>query len=333
MTDLPADRRAVLRDGLMTLTEAPSEAFRAATRSLVAPDAVLRVSAPFGTYRGPDAIAEGYFGALRRAIPHVRRRDLIFMGGDNARSSGGYWVASVTHYTGTFDAPLAGIAPTGHLVFLRAGEFWRIEDGRIARGYAILDIVDLMRQAGCMTLPGLGTEITFPAPATQDGILPMYGAGWDSLALMERMMADLHAYDPTTFHSRGQTGPGGVWADDMMWYGPAGIGSNARWDGFTRDHRAPFLTAFPDRRGGNHYARIGDGNFAAAGGWPSMTMTHAGPYLGVAPTGARLTLNVMDFYRCAGGKLAENWVFLDFVHLFSQMGLDLVARAAARAAE
>jgi predicted ester cyclase len=69
-----------------------------------------------------------------------------------------------------------------------------------------------------------------------------------------------------------------------------------------------------------------------------MTMTHGGDYLGVPATGKRLTLRVMDFYRCdwvadPRGRIAENWVLLDYVDLFGQMGVDLIARSAARAAE
>ena len=41
-----------------------------------------------------------------------------------------------------------------------------------------------------------------------------------------------------------------------------------------------------------------------------------------------LTLRVMDFYRCAGGKIMENWVLLDYLDLFDQMGVDLLDRAA-----
>ena len=56
-----------------------------------------------------------------------------------------------------------------------------------------------------------------------------------------------------------------------------------------------------------------------------MTMTHAGPYLGLAPTGRPLTLRVMDFYRCAGGRIKENWVLLDYGDLYRQMGGDIFA--------
>jgi predicted ester cyclase len=143
------------------------------------------------------------------------------------------------------------------------------------------------------------------------------------------MLADLHVYDPVTFDSPHQHGTDGYWADDMLWYGPAGIGSSYTWDGFEKDHRKAFLTAFPDRRGGNHYCRIGDGAYAAVSGWPSMTMTHRGDYLGVPATGRSLTLRVMDFYRCADGRIAENWVLLDYLDLFGQMGVDLIDRSAA----
>lgn len=275
----------------------------------------------------PQEAWRDVYKALRAALPHARRRDEIFIAGANRRDAGGTWIAALTHYIGTFTAPLWGIAPSNRLVFLRAGEFYRVADDKIIDARIIFDLPDLMRQAGQDPFGGqLGTEMLFPSPATHDGVLPA-GDGTKSLDLIEAMLSDLHVYDPKTGGSKGQTGQGGYWADDMLWYGPGGIGSNHRWDGFVKDHRAPFLTAFPDRKGGNHYARIGQGNYAAVSGWPSMTMTHAGPYLGTDATGKQLTLRVMDFYRCANGQIAENWVMLDYMDLFQQMGVDLIARA------
>ena len=37
--------------------------------------------------------------------------------------------------------------------FLRYGEFYRIEDGKIAEAVILLDLLDLLRQAGRMPLP------------------------------------------------------------------------------------------------------------------------------------------------------------------------------------
>jgi predicted ester cyclase len=237
----------------------------------------------------------------------------------------------VTHYFGNFEAPLFGIAPSDHLAFLRSGEFYRIEDGRIAEAKLIIDFLDLMRQAGRLPLPSmLGTEMLFPGPATHDGVLPEKPEqSKASLDVVEAMLADLHVFDLETQSSKGQTGEDGYWHDDMLWYGPAGIGSNYRWEGFVKDHRLSFLQAFPDRKGGDHYCRIGDGDYAAVSGWPSMTMTHAGDYIGVEATGKALTLRVMDFYRMATGKIMENWVLLDYLDLFDQMGVDLLEKSAA----
>jgi predicted ester cyclase len=271
---------------------------------------------------------EARFAApLRAAFAGLHRRDDIFIGGVNRRHERGFWCAAVTHYVGNFTAPLWGIEPSGHLAFLRAGEFYRIDAGRIVQARIILDLPDLMRQAGRHPFPvSLGLETLFPGPATHDGVCPATGDGAASLDLVERMLGALHAFDPATFGSAAQTGADGTWSPDMLWYGPAGIGSNFRWEGFVKDHREPFLRAFPDRKGGNHDARIGDGSYAAVSGWPSMTMTFQGDYLGVQADGRPLTLRVMDFYRCAGRRIAENWVFLDFVDLFGQMGVDLIAR-------
>jgi predicted ester cyclase len=312
---------------LNTILNVSSDEAKALVSSNLTENAVFDVAYPVNRLEGRESVLEGFYGPLKNALSNVQRRDEIFIGGPNRRSPGGHWVSSVCHYVGNFDAPLFGVQPSGHLAFLRAGEFYRAEpDGQISEAKIIIDLLDLMRQSGRFPLPKmLGTEMLFPGPATHDGILPTGLAdGEKTLDLCEAMLADLKSFDPENFTSKGQTGDDGYWHDDMLWYGPGGIGSNYRWSGFEKDHRASFLTAFPDRVGGNHYCRIGDGSFAAVSGWPSMTMTHQGDYLGVAATNKPLTLRVMDFYRCADRKIMENWVLLDYLELFHQMGVDLI---------
>lgn len=323
-----SDIRPALHRDLNGLAACDSQSLRAIVSECVASDAVFHVSAPIGELRGTSDICDGFFSQLKAAMSGLYRRDLLFIGGQNRRDVGGQWCAAVTHYVGNLDAPLLGIPASRHLSFLRAGEFYRVEEGRISEARIILDIPDLLRQTGRHPFPfSYGSEITFPAPATQDGILPTGGNGEASLDLVEAMLADLHTYDPETLQSPGQTGAGGHWGDDMMWYGPAGIGSNYRWEGFIKDHRESFIRAFPDRKGGNHYCRIGDGDYAAVSGWPSMTMTWGGDYLGEKADGRPLTLRVMDFYRCSERRIRENWVMLDYTDLLEQMGIDLIARA------
>jgi predicted ester cyclase len=58
-----------------------------------------------------------------------------------------------------------------------------------------------------------------------------------------------------------------------------------------------------------------------------MTMTHRGDYLGTPATGRAMTCRVMDFWRVQDGTIRENWVLLDLIDLFAQMGVDLLAKA------
>ncbi|MEM9223729.1 MAG: ester cyclase [Pseudomonadota bacterium] len=322
------DPRAGIKNRLDALLNVPFGSLATAAQDAIAEDATFDLAFPLNRLQGRDAFVEDFIIPLRTALPHVRRRDEIFIGGHNTRADGGWWAASVTHYVGCHAGPFLGALPSGRLAYFRAGEFYEVADGKIVRARIIFDLPDLMRQAGHSPFPNdLGAEILFPSPETHDGVFPNSPVNGESaLQTVERMFAGLHAYDPKTYASAGQIGEGGTWDDGLMWYGPGGIGSNTRWEGFVADHRRSFLDAFPDRAGGNHYCRISDGPYAAVSGWPSMTMTHSGPYLGLPETGKALTLRVMDFYRCAGGRIMENWVLLDLGDLYGQMGGDIFAR-------
>jgi hypothetical protein len=48
--------------------------------------------------------------------------------------------------------------------------------------------------------------------------------------------------------------------------------------------------------------------------------------MGLPPTGRRVGMRVMDLWRAEDGKLAENWVFIDLIHLLLQLGVDVYDR-------
>ena len=302
------------------------EALRLLARDC-APDVVFKVAHPVNDCVGIEAFVDRFLMPMQAALRPLVRRDDLFLAG-TSRTGSGEFVSAMGHYVGNFVAPLFGIKPHDHLAFVRFGEFYRHAAGRIVEARMLIDFLDLARQAGQMTLPpDLGTEMLFPAPATHDGVRlaasdPEQGTA--SAVLVEAMLADLRPFTPGTFDSKGQTGKGGYWHPNMLWYGPAGIGSNLTYAGFQKDHRIPFLTGFPDRVGGNHYARFGDADYVCSGGWPSIHATHGGDYLGVAATGRAITQRVMDFWRCADGQIMENWVFIDMPDLFRQMGVGLL---------
>lgn len=47
--------------------------------------------------------------------------------------------------------------------------------------------------------------------------------------------------------------------------------------------------------------------------------THNGPFMGLAPTGKKVSVNGMDFYRFKNGKLAEHWDCADMLGLMVQL--------------
>ena len=126
------DFRATAREAIHALWHSPDTALDAAAAAGLSADTSWCVSAPVEALDGRAAVLDGFVRPLRAALSHTRRRDLILIGGRNTRAPGGAWVASVCHYVGSHDAPLFGVAPSGHLAFLRAGEFYRLDDdGRI----------------------------------------------------------------------------------------------------------------------------------------------------------------------------------------------------------
>jgi steroid delta-isomerase-like uncharacterized protein len=51
----------------------------------------------------------------------------------------------------------------------------------------------------------------------------------------------------------------------------------------------------------------------------TLTGTHAGVLLGVAPTGKAITLRGVNFQRVQGGTVVEHWTLADFAGLVRQL--------------
>merc|ERR1712118_157403 len=117
-----------------------------------------------------------------------------------------------------------------------------------------------------------------------------------------------------------------TWHDDMLWYGPGGIGSCYTIERYIEQHSLPFRRGLADKTFNGHVARIAEGEFAAWFGWPNLTNRLGGGYLGM-PEGTRVAdMRVVDLFRRDGKKLAENWVFIDHPHYLQQQGLDVLGR-------
>jgi predicted ester cyclase len=290
--------------------------------AIYAPDCLFHISAPVERCDGGVALATRFWGPMLRAFPDLERRTDILLSGN---FKNGDWFASSGYFVGHFREPLFGIKPSGRPHWLRFGWFDRVEGDHVVESYVILDIARLLVEVGQWPLrPQLG-ESWSPAPQTQDGIAlsPADAAqSQKSLDLVEAMIAGLMSYDG---HSLASMGMVRFWTPQFHWYGPGGIGSARGHKDYERAHQGPFLKAFPDRIGGNHKCRIGDGAYVASTGWPSINATHLGDdWIGLPATNKRITQRIMDFWRREDGMLAENWVFIDMVDLIRQLGVELL---------
>ena len=330
MSDPATRHKALIAPLRAAMYDFDADTVRARLHQVCAPDVTFRLCHPFESTQGVDAYFDKVYSPLARAIPDLERRDTIVMAGPTPE--GADWIGCGGFYCGTFRAPWLDIPATGHLVHMRFHEFYRVVDGRVVEMQALWDIPEVMMQARAWPMaPSLGREWHVPGPASNDGIVPgPYDAD-------EGAKTCQHIIDMLTFMKKhpSQGGPEVMalprfWHPRMTWYGPAGIGTGRGIDGFRNWHQIPFLNAMPDR--GQYvdeitYHFFGDRQYAAVTGWPNMyqTITHPG-WLGIAPTGKKIEMRSLDFWRLEDGLIRENWVLVDMLQMYDQIGVDVLAR-------
>lgn len=306
---------------------ATPDGLRAALDAVFAPDAMLHLCHPFGDLTGPDALFVTCYQPLLAAMPDLERRDMIVMAGTTPEAR--HWIGCMGNYMGSFTAPFLDIPPTGHLVHMRYHEFFCVEDGRITEMQAIWDIPELMMQARAWPMaPQLGAFLATPGPMTQDG-LGIRGDGREAMDRVVAMLMDLCRHpadpDPTVMQLPRH------WHPRFNWYGPAGIGAGRGIAGFRHWHQIPFLRAMPDRKldamGDLMSHWVAEGRYVCETGWPNMRLTlgHDG-WMGIAPCGREVMLRSLDFWRLEDGLIRENWVLVDLLDLYAQIGVDVFSR-------
>ena len=104
-------------------------------------------------------------------------------------------VSTWGHVIGTFDEPWIGIPPTGGLTHLRFGFAAIIREGKIAKAYVLLDILDVMRQAGYYPLREMpGSAEAWPFPPQDTGATAIAhdrARGEKTLRIVREMQAGL----------------------------------------------------------------------------------------------------------------------------------------------
>jgi len=280
---------------------------------------------PFNELDGVDAVSEAVWKPLKDSFTALQRRQDILMAGENL-IDGNMWVTSMGKFMGLFDRNWLGIPPTGKVALIPYCEFHRIEDGKIAESALWVDIISVMKQAGYNPLPEqTGANIVNPGPRTADGVMieaTEEVASQKTLDLIMQICNDLVGDGMNSDDSSLEN----TWHDDMIWFGPAGIGATFTIERYQQQHQGPFNASLRNIEFNGHILEHAEGNYGGWFGWPNLSMNQGDGFLGLPASNRPTEMRVVDIYRRDGEKLAENWIFIDFLHYLRLLGVDILER-------
>ena len=112
---------------------------------------------------------------------------------------------------------------------------------------------------------------------------------------------------------------GEFFSQSFRWMGNRGCGRKNGLKEFQDNWQKPFQAAFSDKVCIDE-CRIAQGEWAAAFG--RQEAVHSGEFMGIAATGKKVTIRYMDFWKVKDGRIADNWVMVDFPDVLAQLGAD-----------
>lgn len=323
-----AELKSIVLEHFRKLDNATTNGLAEALACHTHPNCRFQFVHPFNEVVGAGQAAEVFWRPLRASFaPLQRRQDIFFAGANDLDGGRTEWVVSMGHLLGLFATPFLGIRPTGKAVMLRYAEFNCITDGVITDSTLFLDIMNMMAQVQAEVLPpSTAATMVTPGPRTHDGLLfddQCAREGQKTLALFQRMINRLLDVDVHTTN----TDLSLDWTEDMIWWGPGGIGAPYTQAGYLAQHCVPFEQGLRWGEFFGHTTETAEGCYGGFFGWPTFDVQSLGGYIGLAPASeTRATMRVVDLYRREGEKLAENWNFIDHLHFLDQLGVDLIAR-------
>ena len=179
------------------------------------PDLVYDSVYGIGKFTGLKAWFEGEHTHWNRAFDNVAFNQLLFIG-ENTSSS------TTTYATARWYGELAGMPPTGRPVRVRICDFYRLEGERISYNWMMLDLPDVLRQAGRRVLPEapLRDDGWFQPPRAMDGVPAPYSP-LTNPATSEASRAAVTKLLDHDWFERVQSGGAAaspLWAHDILFY-------------------------------------------------------------------------------------------------------------------
>ena len=113
---------------------------------------------------------------------------------------------------------------------------------------------------------------------------------------------------------------GEFFSENFRWMGNFGCGTKSGLKEFQDNWQKPFQEAFSNKVCIDE-ARLFMGEWAAAFG--KQEAIHSGEFMGIKPTGKKVEIRYMDFWKVSEGKIKDNWVMVDFPFVIKQLGVDI----------
>jgi hypothetical protein len=329
MNNFQQEKKIVL-DYYKSLDSANGNDITKVLKKYISDDYIWRVFHPFNEITDAKEVSEIFWQPFRHAFKNIQRRMDIFIAGKNQIDGfESVWVISMGNLMGLFDNEWLGIAPSRKMALLRYCEFNKIVNGKITETAMFFDIPHVMLQVGLNPFPPqTGAHLVQPGPMTHEGLLfeeQDIEEGEKTLASINFMIEDIKGWKhtgniPLVDELRAS------WNEDMIWWGPAGIGSSYTIERYAEQHSGPFRASFKNRISNGHLCKLAEGNFGGFFGWPNLTLTPTGGFMGMPASEKPGDMRVIDMYRREGDKLSENWIFIDLLHFWNQQGVDILDR-------
>ncbi len=113
---------------------------------------------------------------------------------------------------------------------------------------------------------------------------------------------------------------GEFFSENFRWMGNFGCGTKSGLKEFQDNWQKPFQEAFSNKVCIDE-ARLFIGEWAASFG--KQEAIHTGEFMGIKPTGKKVEIRYMDFWKVSEGKIKDNWVMVDFPFVMKQLGVDI----------
>ena len=220
---------------------------------------------------------------------------------------------------GTNDGPFMGNPASGKHAQWQSSGVFRISDGKIIEHWGLPDMLDLLQQLGMIPEQSQAGR-TERTGAEREGQRSEYHAG--SVRSPEELASNkavvVKVYDDG--FTRGDLSISEeIMADDYVDHPPARFFSVPRSGPESlREDLKVFRVAFPDLVATADIV-VAEGDLVAVKG--TWVGTQEGEFFGLPPSGKKLSVTGINFFRLHDGRLAERWGSFDALSMMRQLGL------------